>query len=212
LDEKNSPLEITVFSDYICPFCFIGYLTLKKLNEEYGDKIRFTWKHYPLYPGNFKPIMSDDFIIGVFERIKNLVEERNLDVEVTAPELPFTIPDSIKAFEASECAKDQGKFWEFHEKVFEALFKEHKDIGSVEVLKEIAADVGMDVERFEKCLNSGSKREIIIQNYREGRNRGITGVPTFIIKNHGVIIGAEPYSLFKEEIDEALENRENEKC
>ncbi|WXG39520.1 MAG: DsbA family protein [Candidatus Freyarchaeum deiterrae] len=114
----------------------------------------------------------------------------------------------MKAFEASECARDQGKFWEFHEKVFDALFKEHRDIGSVEVLKEIATDVGMDVELFEKCLNGGSKKDIIIQNYREGRNKCITGVPTFIIKNHSVIFGAEPYSLFKEEIDRALEQKE----
>ncbi|MEX2752081.1 MAG: DsbA family protein, partial [Candidatus Freyarchaeota archaeon] len=46
-----SPLEIIVFSDYICPFCLVGYLTLKKLKEEYGDRISFAWKHYPLYPG-----------------------------------------------------------------------------------------------------------------------------------------------------------------
>jgi predicted DsbA family dithiol-disulfide isomerase len=208
LVENVSPLEIIVFSDYICPFCYIGYLTLKKLWGEYGDKISFTWKHYPLYPGNFKPLFSDDFILGVFERIKNLVEERNLDVEVTPPELPFTLPDSEKAFEASECARDQGKFWEFHEKVFETLFKEHKDIGNIEVLKEIATNVGMNMELFEKCLNSGSKREIVVQNYREGRNKGITGVPTFIIKNHAVIIGAEPYQLFKEEIDGALKQKE----
>lgn len=72
-------------------------------------------------------------------------------------------------------------------------------------MKEIAGEVGMDVERFEKCLDLGSKRDIIIQNYREGRNKGIPGVPIFIIKNHAVIVGAEPYSLFKEEIDRALE-------
>lgn len=203
--EKNSPLEIIVFSDYICPFCLIGYLTLKKLKEEYGDRISFNWKHYPLYPGTVKPYFSDSYIINVFERIKNLVEERNLDLEIVPPELPFTLPDSEKAFEASECARDQGKFWEFHEKVFDALFKQHKDIGSVEVLKGIATDVGMDVEKFEKCLNGGSKREIIKQNYREGLVKGIPGVPTFIIKNHAVIVGAEPYSLFKEEINRALE-------
>lgn len=175
--EKDSPLEIIVFSDYICPFCLIGYLTLKKLKEEYGDRIEFNWKHYPLYPGNFKPYLSDEYILDVFERVKKLVEERNLDLEVIPPELPFTLPDSVKAFEASECARDQGKFWGFHEKVFEALFKEHKDIGSVEILKELANSVGMDVERFEKCLNSGSKRDIIIQNYLEGRNKGIPEYP-----------------------------------
>ncbi|MGQ9722616.1 MAG: DsbA family oxidoreductase [Candidatus Jordarchaeum sp.] len=202
--ENNSPLEIIVFSDYICPFCLIGYLTLKKLKEDYGDRISFNWKHYPLYPGTDKPYFSDDYILNVFEHVKNLVEERELDIEIVPPELPFMLPDSMKAFEASECARDQGKFWKFHEKVFEALFKEHKDIGNVEVLKEIAISVGMDVEKFENCLNNGSKREIIKQNFREGRSRGISGVPMFIIKNHAVIIGAEPYSLFKEEIDRAL--------
>ncbi|WXG39521.1 MAG: DsbA family protein [Candidatus Freyarchaeum deiterrae] len=90
--EKNSPLEIIVFSDYICPFCFIGYLTLKELKEEYGDKISFTWKHYPLYPGSIKPIMSNDFILRVFERIKNLAEERNLDIKITPPNFPSHFP------------------------------------------------------------------------------------------------------------------------
>ncbi len=202
--EKSSPLEIIVFSDYICPFCLVGYLTLKKLKEEYGDRISFTWKHYPLYPGTVKPYFSDEYILNIFERVKKLVEERGLEFEIVPPELPFTLPDSLKAFEASECARDQGKFWEFHEKVFEALFRKHKDIGSTEILKEIAASIGIDAEKFEKCLKNGSKKDIIKQHFREGRNRGIPGVPTFIIKGHAVIIGAEPYSLFKEEIDRAL--------
>jgi len=204
LTGKSSTIEIVVFSDYICPFCFVGYLTLKKLREEYGERIRLTWKHYPLYPRAFKPVLSDSYVLSVFERVKRLIEERGLNVEVVPPELPFTLPDSEKAFEASECARDQGRFWEFHERVFEALFLEHRNIGSVEVLKDIAAEVGMDVERFEECLRSGVKRDVIFKNHREGRTKGILGVPAFIIKNHAVIVGAEPYTLFKEEIERAL--------
>ncbi|MEX2706390.1 MAG: DsbA family protein [Candidatus Freyrarchaeum guaymaensis] len=78
---KSSAIEIDVFSDYICPFCFVGYLTLKKLREEYGERIRLTWKHYPPYPRAFKPVFSNSYVLSVFERMKRLIEFQRIRAE-----------------------------------------------------------------------------------------------------------------------------------
>lgn len=119
-------------------------------------------------------------------------------------------PKALKAAEAAECAYDQGKFWEYHDILFErqttaglgSLF-EHKIALDVESLKGYAVELGLDSETFERCLDAGEKAEVIQQDLRDGRRYGLRGTPTFFV-NGRMLQGALPLAVFESFIDAAL--------
>lgn len=104
-----------------------------------------------------------------------------------------------KAAEASECAADQGNFWEYHD-----ILYENQNALTVEDLKRYAKDLGLDTETFNRCLDSGVMAERVRDNFNEGQNNGVQGTPAFFI-NGQLISGAQPYSVFKQIIDSELE-------
>lgn len=111
--------------------------------------------------------------------------------------LPFHA-SAQKAAEASECALDQGKFWEMHDKMFD-----NQQALSVDQLKGYAKDLGLNTTQFNTCLDSGSKAKAISADMAKGQAAGVEGTPTFII-NGVPVVGAQPYSAFSSVIDAAL--------
>ncbi|MCX6767227.1 MAG: thioredoxin domain-containing protein [Candidatus Micrarchaeota archaeon] len=103
-----------------------------------------------------------------------------------------------KASEAAECANDQGKFWEMHDKLF-------ADQGALAVtdLKKYAKDLGLDTAKFNACLDGGQKTAVVQADFDEGSANGVSGTPAFFI-NGELLVGAQPYSEFKTVIDAAL--------
>lgn len=119
---------------------------------------------------------------------------------VRAVNLPFAdrdwISNSRKALEASEFARDAGRFDAFHRAVFHAYFAEGRDIGDTNVLRDIANDVGLDAAAMSNALEAGTYSERINEDVDLAATIGLTGVPAFIIGNRA-IIGAQPYELFE---------------
>jgi len=107
--------------------------------------------------------------------------------------------DAQLAHEAANCANDQGKFWEFHDKLFEnqRALKEPN-------LKQYALDLALNVDDFNSCLASGRHKPVVNQELREGQSIGVTGTPAFFI-NGRFLNGAQPYEKFASIIDEELE-------
>lgn len=100
-----------------------------------------------------------------------------------------------KAAEASECAADQGMFWEYHDKLFEN--QASLDTPS---LKRYAGQMGLDQNEFDACLDSGKKASLVKKDLQEGLKLGVTGTPTFLI-NEKKVVGAQPFEAFKQVID-----------
>ena len=111
--------------------------------------------------------------------------------------LPFH-PQAQKSAEAAECAGDQGMYWEMHDKIFD----NQNDL-SVDNLKQWAADIGLDTQEFNDCLDSGEKAVETQQDMTAGKNAGIKGTPGFII-NGELVSGAQPYAVFEQAIEKAL--------
>jgi len=109
--------------------------------------------------------------------------------------LPFH-PEAPKAAEAAHCAKDQGKYWEMHDK----LFANQKAL-KIADLKGYAKDLKLDVAQFDKCLDSGEKAKIINESIEAGKKLNVSGTPAFFI--NGILLsGAQPFEKFKQIIDE----------
>jgi len=100
--------------------------------------------------------------------------------------------------EAANCAADQGKFWEYHDKLFENQTALDKDN-----LVKYADELALDNSAFTTCLDSGKNTERVKQDMLEGQSVGVTGTPAFFV-NGRFLNGAVPYEQFAAVIDEEL--------
>ncbi|NIP61876.1 MAG: thioredoxin domain-containing protein [Nitrosopumilaceae archaeon] len=112
--------------------------------------------------------------------------------------------DSPKAAQATYCAEDQGKYWEYHDLLYNS--QEHVDNGwaSPERLKAFAFNLGLDMELFNSCLDSGKYAKRVQHNIGVARENDARGTPTFIIvgpDGQQKIGGAQPYSVFENVLD-----------
>lgn len=155
-DEK-APLQIEQFSDFYCPYCKEQAHVFKKLMMDYPEKIRVTFRHFPL---------SEDPTAG-----------------------------SFPIHEASVCAAEQNKFWEFHDFVF--LSDHHPQVD------EIVAAVNLDSSKMEECLKSGRAKKVVLNDVEDAETRKISGVPVFFIGGEK-IMGIREFGFFAEKIDPAF--------
>ena len=107
-------------------------------------------------------------------------------------------PNAFKAAEAGNCANDQGKFWEFHDKLFES--QGALDVGS---LKNYASELGLDADAFSTCLDSGRYAVQVERDLEIGAGYGVSSTPTLFV-NGRAVIGAVPYESVVEIIREEL--------
>ncbi len=107
-------------------------------------------------------------------------------------------PYAQKAAEATECADEQGKFWEYHDVVFA-----NQSAIDVDSLKGYAAELGLDTGTFDECLDEGKQSSEVEKDTEDGRASGASGTPAFFI-NGELVSGAQPFSVFQQIIDAAL--------
>lgn len=154
----NAAIEMIEFSDFQCPYCQRANPTVARVLNTYGDKIRFTYRHYPL-PSH---------------------------------------PNARPAAEAAQCANEQGRFWEYHDR----LFAHPNQLGAVD-LKQHAAAVGLDTAKFNSCVDTRKYQSDVDTDVQAATEAGVDGTPAFFI-NGRMISGAQPYDVFKRVIDEEL--------
>jgi protein-disulfide isomerase len=107
-------------------------------------------------------------------------------------------PLAPKAHEAARCAAEQGKFWEYHD----VLFERSPRLSPTE-LKQYARELKLNGEEFDKCLDSGKSQAAIASDMQDGTRLGASGTPTFFI-NGRMIVGAQPIAMFQKIIDSEL--------
>jgi predicted DsbA family dithiol-disulfide isomerase len=196
-------LKIVVYSDYVCPFCFIGKSLADRLERQFG--IETEWKGFEIHP-EIPPVGCDLKSLGfgdgpaaaMFSRIAQLADEAGLRLEPQA-----RVSNTHLALQVAEFAKGKGRFKEYHQAVFEAYWQLGKDIGDRKQLFSIAAKAGLDLKELEAYLKSG-KADVKLEQYlREVRQYGIGGVPTFLIGNK-MVVGAQPYEVLEAVVKEEL--------
>jgi protein-disulfide isomerase/uncharacterized membrane protein/rhodanese-related sulfurtransferase len=133
----GAPLTVVEFGDFECPGCGLSEDAARQIRAQYGDRIRFVFRQFPL------------------SKMHRQAE---------------------KAAEASECAAEQGKFWEAVEK----LYAQQADL-SVDALKRYAGELGLDQSRFNQCLDNGETVSRIKQDLADGHALKVPGTPTFFI-------------------------------
>ena len=112
-------------------------------------------------------------------------------------------PQAVPAAIASECAGEQGKFWEMHDKLFDEQQQWSGNDDANSIFKGFAKDLGLDEEAFDECITAERYKDKVMANQEEGIAAGVQGTPAFFI-NGQFISGAQPYEVFKQIIDQAL--------
>ncbi len=110
-------------------------------------------------------------------------------------------PQARQAAEAARCAGDQGKFWQYHDRLLAG-----GSGGGPAELKSSASAVGLDIVAFDRCLSSHTYREAVQRDVDEGTRLGVTGTPTFFI-NGRMIAGTQPIDAFASLIEQELAHR-----
>lgn len=116
---------------------------------------------------------------------------------------PFIGQESFDAAQAAEAARDQGKFWEYHDALFNAQGRENSGAFGYDNLVDIAAQLGLDVPLFESTLSSNTHLAAIQAEADAAQAAGVRSTPTFFV-NGEKITGAQPYATFQAAIDAAL--------
>ncbi len=95
--------------------------------------------------------------------------------------LAFLGPESTWAAEAVECAGDQGRFWEYHDKLFAEQAGRNQGVFSRENLKRFAVEIGLQPEPFSACVDSGRYTARVLAETEAGRQKGVRSVPTIFV-------------------------------
>lgn len=118
----------------------------------------------------------------------------------------FTIfgDDSVRAAEAAKCANDQGKFWEYHNRLFDHTLNQEQTALSQDTLVGYAKDLGLDTRSFGDCLSSQKYASEIQADYQTAVDYGLRGTPGFVIDGVVYTIGAQPFNVFDQIIQSEL--------
>ena len=191
-------MKITVFSDYICPFCFIGVETIRHIAPEVPS-FTLEWKGYqihPEYPATGIPIEQRMAQFGreryqaIWRNILSLAE--NIGLEMRQPPL---LTNSLMALEATEYAKEQNQGEAFSQAVYKAYFQNGQNIGDVDVLSSIATMVGLDADALFDQLQARTYAPQLEAARKEAQQHGVSGVPTFLV-GPAQIVGAQAPEVF----------------
>ena len=192
-------LSLVMFSDFICPFCYIGFETVRRLKREFGFTIE--WKGFQIHP-EWPPagISSAEYRHGIDPETRRTMWARIADLgktvglEMRSPEL---LANSRTALEAAEFAQECGNGEAFQERVFRAYFDEGLNIGNRNVIGELAAEVGLDRNPLSTALECGRYRAPLQENARVARERGVDGVPTFFLGDYP-LVGAQSEQVMRQ--------------
>jgi predicted DsbA family dithiol-disulfide isomerase len=191
-------MKISVFSDYVCPFCYIGTETLRKIQPEVPP-FTLEWKGFqihPEYPATGVPIeqrmahYGKERYAAIWRNILALAEGVGLEMRP-----PHVLTNSLPALEATEYAKEQGKEAEFARTVYQAYFQAGQNIGDIEVILALATQTGLNPSELHDHLKAATYSARMQAFQQEARTLGVSGVPTFIV-GPAQIVGAQAPEVF----------------
>ena len=191
-------IMLEVFSDYVCPWCYLGDNRVKKLKESYDINVKLI--HFPLHPDTPQEgrALMDLFSCGPEEiQIKNM----RMHGLMEADGLPFKdrshTYNSRLAQEVGSWADTQPDGEKIHDKFYEAYFVDRRNIGDADVILDVVKSVGLDETAAKAVIDDRSYKDAVDADWAKSHSYGVTGVPTFVSEGQGVV-GAQPYEALVE--------------
>lgn len=214
-------MKIEIWSDYACPFCYIGEKRLEKALAQIpdGDKIEIEFKSFELDPTADKKVvsstverfakkygMSETDAAQQIEGISILGRREGIDFKYISTRYTNTF-DSLRL---TKFAQEKGHY-EIIEKLFDAYFTKNLELADREVLKKIAVECGLNEKEVEKVLDGEKYSDEVRRDEYEATVNGIHGVPYFVIDGKYSLSGAQPVEVIKQAIEDVVAEEISEK-
>jgi predicted DsbA family dithiol-disulfide isomerase len=196
--------RITVYSDYVCPFCYLGRHSLAEYQDEREAALVIDWHPFDLRAGKRNPDGSidhdvddgkdEDYYEQAKENVRRLQDEYDVEMDL---DLSRDI-DSLAAQIASVRVRDEYDYetWlDFDWAIFEALWTDGRDIGEPDVLIDLAEEAGVDSDDVRAALDDESLRERVRSLFDDAKNQGVSGVPTFAYDGYAARGAVPPEQL-----------------
>lgn len=212
--ENENTLKIEIWSDIMCPFCYIGKRKIEAALAEFPnrDAIEIEWKSFQLDPTTTSQpgVSSTDYLAKRYGRDRSWAEEMHNNVASQAQQVGLeyhldktVIANSFDAHRLSHLAKKHNLGNVLEELIFNAYFKLGKDLADHGTLTELGLEAGLPLTEIQAVLSSDQYGDAVKADIAEAQQIGVKGVPFFVFDRKYAISGAQPTHLFTETLEKA---------
>jgi predicted DsbA family dithiol-disulfide isomerase len=217
----NEPIKVDIWSDVACPWCYIGKRKLENAIDAFtaeGSQTPILVEYHsfllnPDMPVDYEGSQTDylaehkgmprDQVISMTERLKGIAAAVGLNYDMEHMHMTNT----ALAHQLLHYAKTQGKQVQMKERIMSAHFVEALHVGRIDVLAQLAADIGLDRAEVMRVLESGEFIPAFEADVEQARAYGISGVPFFVIEGKYGVSGAQNAEVFVGAFNQVLEER-----
>lgn len=202
----DGPFKIDVWSDYVCPFCYLQLSVLDQIQQTYGARVELNWHAFELRPESVAQLDPDaDYLRANWSRsVLPLAGKRNVVMN-----LPTVQPRSRKLLEAAAFARTAGRFDAFNRHAFKAFFEFGQDIGQTPTLLDMAGPTGLDLDDLQRALSDNLYAEQVSADEQLAERLGLRAVPVLLLRHAEqpleqakVFNGTLPFERFRQEIEQ----------
>ena len=211
-------MKIEIWSDVVCPFCYIGKRHLEKALEQLPDlDVEIIWRSFELDPNAAVNPDLDiyDLLAKKYGRNREWAKQMNDNMVQMATKagLNYNMDEvqptnSFNAHQLIHFAKDEGLQDEMKEALLKAYFEQGKHVGDPETLTELAVKVGLDKANAQKVLQENTYSNDVVADVEKAHKIGVQGVPFFYINEKYGLSGAQPVEVFVEALTEIAKENE----
>ena len=194
-------VRVDVWSDFVCPWCYLASTSLEKLESE--QKIEIIWRSYELRPKGSPP-MPEEFrqrIEAGRPQFDAMALER-YGIKLTHGPLGV---DSRDAHIGMKYAEEQGVGREYHDAMFRAYWQDGLAIDQQNVLLDVAESVGLEREAFAEALQEPTYLHQVVADITQAQAMGLQGVPAMVFASKYLVSGAQPYEVLNKVISDVNE-------
>lgn len=205
-------MRIEIWSDYVCPFCYIGKRRLEEAlaSTNLADKAEVVFKAYQLDP-NTPPTSEASTLDGLAKKygvsldeakkmMANVAEQaKTVDLHYNVAEMK--VANTFNAHRLAKLAEQEGKAAAVSERLMQGSFIKGEPLGNEEILLAIAEEVGISVDRTKEMLQSDEFADEVRSDIAEAGQIGVQGVPFFVINRKYAISGAQSSEVFAEALE-----------
>ena len=214
-------MEINIWSDVRCPFCYIGKRKFEMALEKFPhkDKVNVIWKSFELDPNLTTNVevsatehlssakgISKEQAKGMQQHVANIAKEVGLDFNSENT----IVANSFNAHRLIQLAKTKGIGNEMEEALFRAFFVDGKNIDSEETLIETGVSIGLSENEVKEIFTSDVFVKEVRQDEMKAQSLGINGVPFFVLNNKYAVSGAQSPETFLDVLEQTWKEFENE--
>ncbi len=204
-------VRVEVFSDYTCPWCYVGWARFEKAMRQLPDGVvaDVQWRPFEIHPEVPMEGMPFEDLGYPADRWASMQEalRASAAAEGLIVENRPKVSNTHRALMAGAWAQADlpDLFPAFHERIFVGYFDEGRDLGDVQVIDSLAASVGIQVNQMHAALDQGGWEAALYDTAADARKMGITGTPTFVFNRSFAIYGAQPVHAFLRAFENAKE-------